>query len=227
MKKIMFNDRFGLTDAVLEGRKTVTRRIVNIKDCSESHKHYNGADWKDEPMQLIINKDKDGSGCYCYLCGNGVSPKNKYCGIPLPYQVSEVVTIAQRYEDIISGARFDNWEIKELQLSAGYTNKMFVKAELMPNKIEILNVRAERLQDITDEDCIKEGIMETRYKSASGEWNKYYWHFGVTKDNCPHGQYKEYKTPREAFASLIDKVGKKGTWERNPYVFRYEFKKLK
>lgn len=29
MKKIMFNDKYGLTKAVLEGRKTQTRRIVN------------------------------------------------------------------------------------------------------------------------------------------------------------------------------------------------------
>lgn len=29
MKKIMFNDRYGLTQAVLEGRKTQTRRILN------------------------------------------------------------------------------------------------------------------------------------------------------------------------------------------------------
>ena len=28
MKKIMFNDRFGLTDAVLDGKKTMTRRLV-------------------------------------------------------------------------------------------------------------------------------------------------------------------------------------------------------
>lgn len=28
MKKIMFNDRYGLTQAVLDGRKTVTRRII-------------------------------------------------------------------------------------------------------------------------------------------------------------------------------------------------------
>lgn len=28
MKKIMFNDHFGLTQAVLEGRKTQTRRIA-------------------------------------------------------------------------------------------------------------------------------------------------------------------------------------------------------
>ena len=28
MKKIMFNDRYGLTQAVLDGRKTMTRRII-------------------------------------------------------------------------------------------------------------------------------------------------------------------------------------------------------
>ena len=28
MKKIMFNDRYGLTKAVLEGKKTMTRRII-------------------------------------------------------------------------------------------------------------------------------------------------------------------------------------------------------
>lgn len=31
MKKIMFNDRYGLTQAVIEGRKTMTRRIVGDK----------------------------------------------------------------------------------------------------------------------------------------------------------------------------------------------------
>ena len=31
MKKIMFNDKFGLTQAVLDGRKTMTRRIVSEK----------------------------------------------------------------------------------------------------------------------------------------------------------------------------------------------------
>lgn len=29
MKKIMFNDKYGLTQAVLDGRKTMTRRIVS------------------------------------------------------------------------------------------------------------------------------------------------------------------------------------------------------
>lgn len=209
MKKIMFNDRFGLTDAVLEGRKTVTRRIVNIKDCSESHKHYNGANWKYEPMQLIINNDKDSSGCYCYLCGNGVSPKNKYCGIPLPYQVGEVVAIAQKYKDIIDYSHYTDKEIESISKSAGWNNKMFVLSDLMPNQIEILDVRVERLQDITDEDCIKEGIM--------ADEDNYFFRYDTNGDYI-------FGTPLESFAELIDKVAKKGTWESNPYVFRYEFK---
>lgn len=30
MKKIMFKDRYGLTQAVLEGKKTLTRRIIPL-----------------------------------------------------------------------------------------------------------------------------------------------------------------------------------------------------
>ena len=222
MKKIMFNDRFGLTADTLEGRKTVTRRIVNIKDCSESHKHYNGADWKDEPMQLIINKDKDGSGCYCYLCGNGVSPKNKYCGIPLPYQIGEVAAVAQRYKYIVDTLKEPCLTDAKCWMpnSAGWNNKMLVKAEFMPHQIEMLDVRVERLQDITDEDCIKEGISS--YDTSGKNYIETV--YGVDMIN----KFIELgKTPREAFASLIDKISGKGTWERNPYVFRYEFKLLK
>lgn len=36
-----------------------------------------------------------------------------------------------------------------------------------------------------------------------------------------------FNEPRQAFASLIDKVSGKGTWERNQYVFVYEFKLIK
>lgn len=189
MKKIMFNDRFGLTDAVLEGRKTVTRRIVTDEIYGESY-------IDDNPQRI----DEIHSP----------TTNSKYIKSHLSkYQVGEVIAIAQRYEDIICSARFDNWEIKGLQTSAGYTNKMFVKAELMLHKIEILDVRVERLQDITDEDCIKEGIM--------ADEDNYFFRYDTNGDYI-------FGTPLEAFAELIDKVAKKGTWESNPYVFRYEFK---
>ena len=41
MKKIMFNDKYGLTEAVLERRKTQTRRILNPTMLFERLNTYN------------------------------------------------------------------------------------------------------------------------------------------------------------------------------------------
>lgn len=41
MQKIMFNDKYGLTQAVLEGRKTMTRRTVKtMKDAIAYQIHH-------------------------------------------------------------------------------------------------------------------------------------------------------------------------------------------
>lgn len=101
---------------------------------------------------------------------------------------------------------------------------MFVAADNMLHQIRITDVRVEKLQDISDEGCIKEGVeLNTRQYEYDG--TKYYcvrglgyWRgFGCTN----------FHTPREAFAALIDKVSGKGTWERNPYVFVYDFELVK
>ena len=91
---------------------------------------------------------------------------------------------------------------------------MFVDSSLMPHKIRITNVRIERLQDISDEDCLREGVRKV--VNENGIDVQYY----VDHDAC-------FETPREAFARLIDKVSGKGTWERNPYVFVYDFELIK
>lgn len=43
---------------------------------------------------------------------------------------------------------------------ASWNNKRFVKGDLMPHQIRIIDVRIERPQDITDESCLKEGIIK-------------------------------------------------------------------
>ena len=194
MKKIMFNDRFGLTDAVLEGRKTVTRRIVTDEIYGESY-------IDDNPPRIDeIHRPTTNS---------------KYIKSHLSkYQVGEVIAIAQKYQDIINYSHYNDKEIESISKSAGWSNKMFVLSYLMPNQIEILDVRVERLQDITDEDCIKEGVKIGKCVN-DGNWMTAYY---IPNDSQP------YVSARDAFAVLIDKVGKKGTWESNPYVFRYEFK---
>lgn len=52
MKKIMFNDRYGLTKAVLEGRKTQTRRILDPTMLFRRMKTFEG--WSEEDIGTHI-----------------------------------------------------------------------------------------------------------------------------------------------------------------------------
>lgn len=150
------------------------------------------------------------------------------------YKIGEEVAIAQSYKELGYDADAldrspKDWRVIRGTLgeSKGWNNKMFVLAEACKHHIRITNIKVERLQDISNEDCLNEGVTMTMHKSADGEWGRYYWHHGVTRSNCPHGQYKEYDTPLEAFSSLVDCVCGKYTWESNPWVLAYEFELIK
>lgn len=196
MKKIMFNDRFMLTEAVLSGRKTQTRRIVSDRlwDMWKNFNELGGSSAIDEEAEYFLRHST--------------------------YKVGEVVAIAQCYRDVVKEMRtilsnLVNREkaeyIRETYCnSPGWSNKMFARDYLMPHHIRITGVRVERLQDISDEDCIKEGIRFIPEIEL---------HYFERKDI--KGFY--FDTPREAFAALIDRISGKGTWASNPWIFVYEF----
>lgn len=205
MKKIMFNDKYGLTKAVLEGRKTQTRRAIKLQD--------------GEYVKVVA---LDNSSFMSYVAKDG-KPTAHVGALDMPnfvrvlapkYFIGEEVAIAQSYHDAKKevGGLKNLIEGHPLPSAKGINNKMFVKADLMPHRIKITNIRVERLQDISDEDCLKEGIIRNKFIS----WVHYY---------HPHG--REYGTPLQAFADLIDKTCGKGTWDSNPWVFVYDFVLLK
>ena len=194
MKKIMFNDKFLLTQAVLEGRKTQTRRICKEQVWAHSD---------------IVNAE------------NGIF----HFEIP-KYNIGEVVAVAQRMCDVYAewDMTYLGKETKALMEKFGgspcFNNKMFVKASEMPHQIGIASVRIERLQDISDDDCLKEGIIKKWHAPAC---KNYYYVPGVEVKSVKD----VHDTPQEAFAHLINKVSGKGTWESNPYVFVYDFQLIK
>lgn len=101
---------------------------------------------------------------------------------------------------------------------AGWLNKMLVKAEYMPHQIRITGIHCERLQDISDAECLKEGVRVEFARNGS----PMYYYFDTAR-------WREvwFDTPREAFAALIDKVSGWGTWASNPWVVVYEFELVK
>lgn len=199
----MFNDRYGLTQAVIEGRKTNTRRIEGGTKFQEMARC---AD------QIFYNED---TGLIDFM----------YEGIDIfshepRYKVGEIVAVAQRYQDIFDYSNCVNpyaWEDDDKP--SGWTNKMLTKAELMPHQIRITGICCERLQDISDEDCFREGISESWYESTDTTT------YGYADEK--KGTAVEFDTPRKAFASLIDKVSGRETWASNPWVVVYEFELVK
>ena len=181
----MFNDRYGLTQAVLEGRKTQTRRMF-LKPGEESLLH--GI----TPEYLIAVKSR--------------------------YKLGETIAIAQKYDNLIKNDEFyrlcdiHGMPLECIKYEKGCNNKMFVRADLMPHHIRITRIRVERLQDISDEDCLKEGIWRDDNVGLEGAT---YWYHGLVNSS--------FRTPQEAYASLIDRISGKGTWGSNPYVFVYDF----
>ena len=193
MKKIMFDDRYGLTKAVLGGQKTMTRRKMT-------------------PQPSWVSADG-------HIYNDSKPPR---------FKVGEVVAVAQSYgaildelEDPRNFSCMEHFESKSgdrgkyaemAMYSPGGNNKMFVCADLMIHQIRITNVRVERLQDISDEDCLREGI------SKPNLWR-------------PHNYTAEglgyFEEAREAFATLINKISGNGTFESNPWVFVYEFELVK
>lgn len=194
----MFNDKYGLTDAVLNGKKRMTRREPFFDTVSKPNYGF---------YTEGTNKGK------LALCdGERIIHTSRY-------RMNEIVAVAQSYKDIPTDCLpHGAFSIDAFAEQKGWSNKMFVKPDFMPHQIRITGIKVERLQDISDEDCLKEGIRKKHWSDGTC--------VGYIFDNMPE-DVDEYQTPRKAFAALIDKAPGKGTWAANPWVYAYEFELIK
>lgn len=135
MKKIMFSDKYCLTEAVLDGTKTMTRRVLK--------EGIPIGNWEEMAKYLP------------YKVGEVVAIAQTYNDI---YNELE-----EEGDDVANDWWIPSFEGKVLDTLAGYKNKMFVRSDLMKHHIKITDVKVERLHDISDEDIMREGISEERF----------------------------------------------------------------
>lgn len=205
--------------AILDGRKTQTRRV--IKDQPQSH------------MDQCVPYLDDARFCW-------TGPQLSEEGNPLPREMW-----AGGWPDCspefycpygVPGDRLwvreTHWINKEEHLAAyradaempghmkgnKWRSPMFMPRWASRITLEITEVRVQRLQDISDpgDDLIAEGIRKQSPPDLKG--NR--WHWGDTsEDRCP--------TPTMAYMALWDKINrKKHPWASNPWVWAISFRRV-
>jgi hypothetical protein len=209
MKGILFKEE--MFKAVIEGQKTQTRRIVqDIK-------------FKGERVNLALCGSLIGKGITEYT--NFELSDGRIFGLYPRYRTGEVVYLKEPYIAWNHGPITYKFQYFPGTKDHPWKNKLFMPEKYARYFIKITNVRCERLQDITEQDAIAEGITKSELNS-NNDCNGYkaYWNY-LTK--CfQEGAINSYKT---LWDSINVKWNRKHDdyrglmFEDNPYVWVYKF----
>lgn len=195
MKGICFIEP--LHDKTVKGLKVQTRRIINPQPleivCSTIIDNKLLFEARDENDVLVFIKPRYNVGDILYL-------KEPYCiGVNGCDTLPSLIYYKYNEKDMSFLTR--TGLINDIK----WKNKLFMPASDARHFIKITSVRAERLQDISDEDCIKEGIIFDGSVYSNG------------LDNI------QYLEPRAAYKALINSIDGKDTWDNNPWVWVYDY----
>ncbi len=204
--------------AILEGRKTQTRRIIKPQP------------YFDARNNLIFGKWNYGQDLY----GTHVLPKRNIA-LKCPYgNAGERLWVRETFFEVYNAPFSPTGEYCYAATHQGYVNVFdedggikinkdgsdaspWIPSIHMPRKasrilLEITGIRVERLQDISEDDAIEEGIL------FNGDY-ELWWDYQREQWICVD--------PIDSYKSLICKINGPETWEKNPWVWVVEFKVIK
>lgn len=197
-----------MVQAILEGRKTQTRRIIKPQpEHKQVHFHwrklqYDGEHrmwcWNDLIMDNIVdfphNEDR------------------KALASRSPYgQVGDILWVRETWADCVLNwePRVDGYDYKadDPDWASGHVKwrpSIFMPKDACRLFLEITNIRVERLQEISEEDAIAEGAPHDRYLGR-----------GVIGGSH-----------REGFIHLWESINGEQSWQSNPWVWVISFKQI-
>jgi len=248
MVRAILDDRKTQTRRVVKPQPPLMEDVVNRTGSKFSTAP---ATWSGRPDDYVICGP---SGVVCEMMGvkNMFNFKCPYGKIGDRLWVRESIRkskVVGPYGNIIEycadGAidPWSNWEWKRDVLPSIHMPFGFCRINL-----EVTEIRVERVQDITDKDAEAEGIVRVftqeqcdttvgiiGTKPEDHGWSNYLWHghFGQHGDGNKqsddwHYQCSGYKSARDSFSSLWEKINSKRGfgWDTNPWVWIVGFKRI-
>lgn len=222
MKPILFNTQ--MVQAILEGRKTVTRRVIKQK--------YNNThiEWKNDKFgQQIIELQNEEEGVTNI---GGVQKVLGFRYIQPPYRKGDILYVRETWAKVKGESRYlykadkVDFIYKELHSSWKWNPSIHMPKEAARIFLRVTNVLVAKLQDITENDAYREGVM----KAHDPTFNTDYWYY---KEGQNYSNGKCWaENARQCFLWGIwngtlkkPKEYERYNQNRNPWVWVIEFER--
>jgi hypothetical protein len=216
-----------MVKAILEGRKTVTRRVVTRYNSS-----FGGTigGW---PALDFSQSRVDGIGSNLqYLHVPNPEWETTHRVFP-KYDPGDVLWVRETWNrvTVINSSTFESRS--EYRYKADFKGTLikghdrFKPSIHMPKeacriRLEIQSIRVERLHDITEEDAIREGIEELLQSRAQRAING-----RAFRDYSKSPEmFNDPLPPKESFRTLWESINGTESWKANPWTWRIEFSKI-
>jgi len=217
-KGILFKGE--MVRAIMEGRKTQTRRMV-----------------KPQPFRVEAGTP--------FLPPVPNKYGESYSQIKMPWRIGDILYVRETwgvgtrpdpFQGWVDGIEYradqeylDGNEMLRINPVEGfdyekYQGRGWMPSLFMPKSIariwlKVTNVKVERLLDISDDDAIAEGIG-TRLHPDDGETRTWRCYRCTTRDKFVHGSLFG---PRESYFTLWDSINGAGSHKESPWVWVIEF----
>lgn len=187
---ILFN--MEMVRAILDGRKSCTRRI--IKPQPQGY-----FEVSEEPLYIYDTDGKQGK----------ITP---------PYQPGDILYVRETWKQAPNGYYYyEDWQRNNIADVTKWKPSIHMPKKATRIWLKVMNVRVERLQEITDEQAKREGIQYDECPTG------FTWKQETDMHNC-------YTTPIGAMQALWNSTIKKSDldqhgWDVNPWVWVIEFER--
>ncbi len=187
-----------MVQAILEGRKTMTRRLRGLEKINNYPGQWAYLFWKPTKEHLFYNQKN---------AGNKLS-------IKCPYgKVGDVLWVRETWNELMSSYYY---KATDSEWCNKWKPSIFMPKAACRIFLEITEIKVERLQDITEDDAIKEGAHSFDEDLTNEQRLHNY--------NHPSGRF--YGPKKLGFKRLWQSINGPNSWEANPFVWVISFKRI-
>lgn len=196
-----------MVQAIIDGRKNQTRRLLKKQPDSEKHTHISKG-------VVLDGKNRE---VFMFCTGKSSEVESIFC----PYgQPGDVLWVRESFSPLGDKPWTSaNVSYKTAAVDSSDKGWNWKPSIHMPKKacrlfLQIKTIRVERLNDISESDAIAEGVKDAGF--FEGLYNYYSY-----LDNI-----FIFKTAKDSFHSLWYKINGPTSWVKNPWVWVIEFERI-